>query len=231
VISRDKGFRDAAAHIGRGRLLPLENLDEFLDLVVSKQHQALAIAAQQWLKANGTVVARKLSEEFLNAGFYVEDVDGDTEDIDLEDLHGSAPLLVEVDDDEAVFSLTCEATFTAVLVFEDPATGVYDKEDDVMLFTETKRCRVRRTSEFEAELRIRFEQPDGEATDSVVLEAEIEDVILNRKRDFPISIEDELVEVFPNDDAEDPDWYIDFLNARDEEEPAAENPADPRPGF
>lgn len=231
VISGDKGFRAAATNIGRGRLIPLESLDEFLDLVVSRQHQELAIVAQQWLRANDTVVAQKVTDAFLNAGFYVEDADGDAEDIDVDNLLGSAPLLVEVDDDQAVFTLTGEITFTAVLVYDDPYSGIYDKDDDVMLFTETKRRRVRRTTELDAEIKIRFQRFLADDVSDWKVEGEIEDVTVNRGRDFSISIEDELVEVFPDEDANQPDdWYIEFLNSRDEDT-VPEAWADERPGF
>ena len=231
VVSRDQGFRDAARAIGRGRLFPLETLDEFLDLVVSEQDQARAIAVQQWLRRNESTVTEAVSAAFLNSGFYLEDADGSPEDIEIEEIHGSYPLLVELRDTEAVFSIAGEVVFSAVLVYDDPDSGIYDKEDDVMLYVETVRRRVRRTAEYEAEITVEFGPCDDEIeTLSPELHGEIADIILNHNRDFAVSIEDELLEVLPGDESDPPEWYIDWL-ASDADTHNPEEPVDQFPTF
>jgi hypothetical protein len=231
VVSRDSGFRDAAAKIGRGRLLPLEGLDEFLDLVVSKEHHALAVAAQQWLRANESTVARAVSEAFIASGFYLEDADGDPEDIEVEELHGSLPLLVEVRESEAIFTIAGDVSFTAALVFEDPDSGIYDKEDDLMLYTKTVRRRVRRTSEFKAEIRVVLASAHVEPEiPSPMLEGEITEIVLNRNEDFAISIDDELVEVLPGEESHPSDSYFDWLTSVQDER-AIDNSFDGDPDF
>jgi hypothetical protein len=219
VVSGDKGFRSAAAATGRGRLIPLENLDQLLNLVVSEQNQEFAISAQGWLRAHETVIMRQVKEAFLDSGFYVDDADGDAEDIEIDDLRATKPLLIEADGSEAVFSFVAEITFTAVLSYDEPGTEVYDREDDITIYAERRRVRVRRTAEVDVEVRVLFHTvtlptpSEGEAEE---VEGEVEEVRLNGGRDFPVSIDDELVQVFFLDDDRF-DWFSGEESALDDE--------------
>jgi len=187
--------------------------------VVSEQNQEFAIAAQGWLRAHETVIMRQVKEAFLDSGFYIDDADGDAEDIDIEELRATKPLLIEADGSEAVFSFVSEITFTAVLSYDVPGTEVYDREDDITIYAERRRVRVRRTAEVDVEVRVLFQTvtlttpSEGEAEE---VEGEVEEVRLNGGRDFPISIDDEVVEVFYLDDDRF-DWFSDEESALDNE--------------
>jgi hypothetical protein len=189
-------------------------LDQLLNLVVSEQNQEFAIIAQEWLGAHEAAIMRQVKETFLDSGFYVEDADGDAEDIEIEDLRSTRPLLIEADGSEAVFSFVCEITFTAVLSYNVPGTEVYDHEDDFTVYAERRRVRVRRTTEVDVEVRVLFHTvtlPTPDEGEAEEVEGEVEEVRLDRGRDFPISIEDEVIEVFYLDDDRF-DWVSDEEN-------------------
>ncbi|HEX8430550.1 MAG TPA: PIN domain-containing protein [Longimicrobium sp.] len=210
VVSADSGFREAALAMGRGRLIPLERLEEFLDLVVSAEDEPAAAVAQYWVDSHRQTISRAISEVFAtNTGFWVSDADGEVFDVEIEELELRTPLLVEADEAEAVFDIPFEVTFTAEIDYEVPGTGVYDSEDKVMLFADRARMRVRRTDDHTAEVRLQVIQRDsrvelrGAAQEFVMIGA----VSIDRSRDLPVSIDDERVHVFPVPDDEDR-WYV-----------------------
>jgi hypothetical protein len=210
VVSADSGFREAALDIGRGRLIPLERLEEFLDLVVSAEDEPAAAAAQHWVDAHRQTISRAISEAFAtDTGFWVSDADGEVFDVEIEELQLRTPLIVEVDESEVVFDIPFEITFTAVLDYEVPGSGVYDSEDKVMLFADRARVRVRRTDDHVAEVRLQVIHGDGRVTLRGAAQdfMKIGAVSIDQASDIPVSIEDERVEVFPQPDDDDR-WYF-----------------------
>jgi len=211
VVSADSGFREAALAMGRGRLIPLERLEEFLDLIVSAEGEPTAATAQYWVDSHRQAISRAISERFATGtGFWVSDADGEVFDIEIEALELQTPLLVEVDETEAVFDIPFEITFTAELDYEVPGTGVYDSEDKVMLFAERARVRVRRTDDHIAEVRLQVIQPAGrvELRGAAQGSVKIGAVSIDQSSDIPVSIEDERVDVLPQPGEDDDRWYF-----------------------
>lgn len=199
VVSADSGFRQAARQMGRGRLIPLERIEEFLDLVVSAESEPAAFAAQAWIDTHGAVVSQAVGEEFKNAGFYVEDADGDVLEVELEGIELGTPLLVEAGGSEAVFDVPFEATFTAEIEYDVPGTGFYDHEDKVMLFQDRARKIVRRTEDYTAEVQLDVGEEELEPApdDGAKFVIELHSVTIEGSRDLPVSTEDEFVEHLP----------------------------------
>lgn len=215
IVTHDKGF--AAAAVATGVLTPLTSLDEFLNHIVSEEHHTLAIRAQRWLSSNRTLLVDELDESFVSGGFYVEDADGDVEEVSVEEMVLSEPLLLEATSGGVIFSVRLQVTFQANISYDDPATGSYDSEEKRMVFMDRVRVRVRHEDEYRAEVTVEF--PDG--TDSPTSEASddalgISDVTIDDGRDIAVSTEDEVIEVFPDD--EDDEWFPDL---EDEEGPTS----------
>jgi hypothetical protein len=199
VVSNDQGLREAAA--STESLIPLASLDRFLDLVVTKEHGAAVVAIHKWLRENQDSVARRITEAFENLGFYLDDVDGDVEDVVTEDVHLGEPLIVEVDKEAAVAELPCDIVFECDISYWDPDTATYDSEDGSLFYHHRAELRVRASIESTAECRVTLVPPEGKQKQPMGegWKVEVARVEVNDGRDVPVSRESEIVETYPED--------------------------------
>jgi hypothetical protein len=218
VVTQDKGMAAAAAY--SSVLFPLARLDDFLNLIVAEEHQAVAILAHRWMAHNRNSLLQHVSEAFTTGGFYVEDADGDVEDVAINEMKVSEPLLVEIAEGAAVFSSRAHIVFEADITYDNPSTGTYDSEDKVMVFMDRAHVRIRREDEFPAEIRVEFLPLEDVSTAVDMLEdAAITSVSLKEGGDIRVSIDDEVIEVYPDTDSET-DWYASLVPEDDTEDGA-----------
>jgi len=212
VITDDAGMFESATRLEG--LHPMKRLDEFLSRIVSKEHHALALFANKWLADRKEDLVHRVSNAFLDGGFYLDDADGDVENIEIETLQLSTPLLVEVVANDVVFSTAALVVFQADISYDDPSTGIYDSEEKEMVFMERRQVRVRREDEYHIEFKLRTAQID-DATAEKPANAEIVAVEIEEGRDVVVSSEDDIVEVYSNPET-DYEWYADPLMGDEE---------------
>lgn len=150
VISRDNDILKYAEK--SPRLVPIEKLDKFLDVVV--RHDAkLASHVVSLLEENEDVIKQAIKNEFQQLGFWLEDQDGDVNEVVVEDIEILERSLLEVKDTCASVHLEVSITFTADVSYDDLSTASYDSEDKVLIVWD----KIDKTVEVEKRLDINLE--------------------------------------------------------------------------
>jgi hypothetical protein len=126
----------------------MPTIEQFLDLVAHTDRR-LAKRATELLEANLATIQNAVSEYFSGAcGFIVADEDGDVDEVTVQSVLVTKPLLLEVDDHGAKFRVAADVDFTAAVTYEDSENAIYEREDDVTVcppwspITETLERRV-----------------------------------------------------------------------------------------
>lgn len=231
VVSSDGGVRNGAS--STTELKPLRSLEEFLNLVVQEEHHDIAVRAFNWLSANRSNLERSFSGHFQGMGFYLEDYEGDVENIEVKEMRLSRPLLIEVTGDRLAFQVPAEVSYLADASYDDHNTGIYDSEEKELVFMDHRRVQLSLTTDVSIDFTLVLsvvddpdasEQEPADAPESPFGEPKITDVRIEGERDIPVSIEEaEILEVYDSgDDPDDFEWYEPEL-----EEPAAEEPEEP----
>jgi hypothetical protein len=157
VVSGDKPFVDACAECGE--LHAKAALAEVLDHVASDDKK-LADFIRSELVDRAHVIAKEAKSLFEDLGFHVEDQNGDVEvvvtDIDLD----GEPEILEVSGKEATVQMKFAPRFDEHLSYDDSNTGIWDSEDEEMMFMDHKEETVQRTDELLVDVRVTFEGTD-----------------------------------------------------------------------
>jgi PIN domain len=178
AISRDRAIRAACGQTKE--LSPLSKIEEFIDLVNRDQQKKASVRAFARYTDNLREVENAIRKAFVEAGFYLEDEDGDAEDITIETIDLGEPSLLEVDDESATFSVSVNVEYTAEVSYSDYGSGSYDNEDKIWMYLPTREETVEEQSDFEAEIYLQYE---GEEADEDV------SVDATMPRDFGITVQ------------------------------------------
>lgn len=157
VISRDDLFRQACDN--EHRLYPLNDVSDFLSEMAGHEEVASARISKLFLLRNTEIIG-VIKNRCSDLSFYLEaDVgDGDAELDSVEDVTFEGdPEIISLDESTATVEIPFKVTLTVEVSYEDPDTGVWDSEDHVMLFMQTKRANVLRTTPMTAEILLEFE--------------------------------------------------------------------------
>jgi len=85
------------------------------------------------LSENEAWIKELIEERFKDIGFWLEDQDGDVNDVDVDDIEIFEESLLEVGPDRALVSLSARIRFSADVTYDDLATASYDSEDKVLI--------------------------------------------------------------------------------------------------
>jgi PIN domain len=154
VITRDKGMQDACTE--DLRLYPLTDVTDFLDLVNSRKQEA-ADRIKGIFRARADSLVGDIGEKFRDLDFGVHDYEAEVEVDSVDDVSFGDPEIIALDDNQATIEVECDITFTADVSYEDPDTGVWDGEDQRMLFMETVRTSVQHTTYVAVEILFEYE--------------------------------------------------------------------------
>lgn len=131
VISNDGDFEkfcERAAH-----LYHFGSLAKFLERFTEKYIADLV--TETILNASGDMI-EFAGTEFASFDFVLEDVTGQVERVDVQTISIEEVHVIEASDGQGVAEVTVSIDYVAHVDYEDPDSGIWDSEDQEMLFTE-----------------------------------------------------------------------------------------------
>ncbi len=135
------------------RLIALNKLAEFIN-VIESHDEDLAHAVSALLNKNHDAIKEAITESFYNQSFWIEDQDGDVNEVRVKELEISEMLILEVTQDSAFVLVDVETTFSADVTYDDLETATYDSEDKILIPLRTIDKIVDRDVKYVAALRI-----------------------------------------------------------------------------
>lgn len=158
VVSADRDWREACQK--SRTLISLMKLEEFISLAITDAQAKLAAQAVTLYERELSKVEQAVREEFENSGFYLEDEDGDVNEVTDTRIELREPLLLEVGEGYAIFHLSVRAEFSADVSYEDYGSGSYDHEDKKWMYVPTQEETVEEEANFEAEVLLQYDPKD-----------------------------------------------------------------------
>ena len=130
VVSKDSDMKSFCEQ--SKCLIYLEKASDFTDIVIRSDEQQ-ADFARDLLTRNESRIKEGITKQFEWFGFFIEDQDGDVEDVNVTDIDIDGENLIEVRDGTAKAELRATISFTADLTYDDLDTASYDSEDKVVI--------------------------------------------------------------------------------------------------
>jgi len=134
-------------------LITLNKLAEFISLI-EFHDKVLAPSVMKLLDRKQDTIKEAISESFCEQGFWIDDQDGDVNEVRVNDIEVEEILLLEVDKNTAVIQVEVKTNFSADLTYDDLDTASYDSEDKVLIPWQTIDKTVDQDVEYTAILRI-----------------------------------------------------------------------------
>ncbi len=175
VVSADPDWQ---ALKGNKYLIPITTLPEFINSAVKDESDALTKKVLQLYRANLVKVEAAITEAFKESGFYTDDVDGDVNEVTVNQLTLNEPQILEVDGDSATLSVFVNLKYEADVTYEDDDEGIWDSEDHVWFYRPTKHVEVEESEHFEAELYMEFDSKNDY----------VFNVVCNIGKDFRVTV-------------------------------------------
>lgn len=166
-------------------LISLNKLAEFISLI-EFHDEVLAPSVMKLLDHKQDVIKDAISESFCEQGFWIDDQDGDVNEVRVNDIEVEEFLLLEVDKSSAVVQVEVKTNFSADLTYDDLDTASYDSEDKVLIPWQTIDMTVEQDVEYTAILRILH---DVDTPD--YLEIQVVEIDTERGWGFSVSSDDE----------------------------------------
>lgn len=144
VVSSDP---DLTRHCDQSDCLThLTRPGDYVDLY-SRESAAMRLvedSTQEHIKDLETAIAA----EFSNSGFYLDDQEGEVNDVEVSEVTIDDLSLLKVDDDIAKYEIAGQVSFKAEIEYDDLNTAIWDSEDKVSIPLHTIKSSVERTEEF-----------------------------------------------------------------------------------
>jgi hypothetical protein len=160
----------------------LENIKEFLDLVVTED-QIVAKIVHRLVSKNIDKFKETIESEFMNLGFWLEDQEGDILDISVDNVEIIDHSIIEIHDNRATISISSNITFSAEVEYDDMDTAIWDSEDKVAIPWNRINETVTKTINYDIEASISF-------TSVKKQKLIIEDLIIDNNADIGITVDD-----------------------------------------
>ena len=157
VVSGDKKFYEACSECTQ--LIPKKTLSEVLDHVASDE-AARASFVRRETKKRMSEIAAEAKHQFQDRYYWVENMDGDAE-VQVKAITPTQddPEIIEIQKDEASLVVTFDATYSAHLSYDDPATASYD-EGDLVYVQHREEDVFDRGQELTVEVKVTFDDVD-----------------------------------------------------------------------
>ena len=128
TVSGDNDIRDAvklSPNLEHARGIP-----EVTSLVLKHldRTKAVAEAAETVTEVLYDQLATQISIAFEQSSFYIEDEDGDVEELKVGDVHFLRFYLVRIEEQTVEFEFSAEVSFSANVTYNDPDQTAYDSE-------------------------------------------------------------------------------------------------------
>jgi hypothetical protein len=147
VVSQDNDLKTYCQY--SSALLWLEKASDFVNLVTFHDEK-LAPFVRDLLARNSTVLEEAIKQVFVDLGFFLDDQQGEVDEVTVTNVEITDEALIEVSEQHAVVELTATVAFEADVSYDDLATASYDSEDKVLIPWRT----IRKTVEQEEEITV-----------------------------------------------------------------------------
>ena len=178
VISSDTDVEKSCENINY--LIYLDSIAKFINIIESHD-EALASKVRELIKANIEKIKESIAESFCEEGFWIEDQDGDVNEVSVNELDIEDILLLDISKDSAVVQLSVITSFSADITYDDLDTATYDSEDKILIPWQTISKTVDQDVEYTAIVHVGYNLEDKE---SLV----IRKVIINTENGFGFSV-------------------------------------------
>ncbi len=172
LVTRDEGIKAACSD--QGPLHHFEDLPEYLDAVASEDED-LSDFIREMIQYHEKDVFEKAKDAFPYLGFYLTDVEGEVDEVELTDIDFDGDVeIISLKAKEAIIEMPATLTFRADISYDVPGTGTYDSEDDVIFFPDTEETAVTRTAHRSVAVKVTFANltPESFAVTSVSFEGQ-----------------------------------------------------------
>lgn len=115
-----------------GRLIYVSKLAEFID-IIELHDEVLSPHVLSLVEAHENAIKEAISEAFCQEGFFLEDQDGEVNEVTVVDIEIQNLLFLEVGHDFAVVEVEVETKFAADISYDDLDTASYDSEGKVLI--------------------------------------------------------------------------------------------------
>jgi len=144
VISADKGIQNALED--SNHLIYLKTINEFIDLY-NRFDSKLPDITNEIIDNNIDDISERISEEFIELSFYLDDEDGDISDVEVEEITIEDVYVINASNDLAEIELTVNVDYSASISFLDIDQSCYDNEEGKYLFKRYIKGKIKRSDE------------------------------------------------------------------------------------
>ena len=159
-------------------LIHLRKLSEFLELVTLDE-EVLSTHLERLLEDNSQEIEDAIAKEFELLGFWLEDQDGDVNEVKLQSMNINDKQIFLLDTEEASIELDLLIEFVADVTYNDLATASYDSEDKILIPWREISEEVQQETEVTANIELTFDLEDT---------FEINKVVINTGQSFGIPV-------------------------------------------
>lgn len=125
VASQDTGMKEYCDEVAE--LVYIQTVDQFLDIAI-REDQDAASKLRAVIDANQDSIEAFIEAEFPSLGFFVDDREGDVNDVSVSDIEIHAMSIVKLDGGVATVELDLTIKFVADVSYDDIEHGIYDSE-------------------------------------------------------------------------------------------------------
>ncbi|MCA9130851.1 MAG: hypothetical protein KDB22_27390 [Planctomycetales bacterium] len=125
VASQDTGMKEYCDEVAE--LVFIQTVDQFLDIAIREDQEA-ASKLRAVIDANQDSIEAFIEAEFPSLGFFVDDREGDVNDVSVSDIEIHAMSIVKLDGGIATVELDLTIKFVADVSYDDIEHGIYDSE-------------------------------------------------------------------------------------------------------
>ena len=162
VVSGDESFWEACSQ--SKQLVAKKHLSEVLDDVAAWDDPALASFVHTETKKRISEIAKAAKEQFQDRYYFVENMDGEAQ-VEVETINPTQdPEIIEIQKHGASLVVTFDATYSAHLSYDDPATASYD-EGDLVYIQHREEDVVDRDELLTVEVKVSFDDMDPQSFD------------------------------------------------------------------
>lgn len=171
IVSTDNDLKKVCET--NSKLIFVSKIAEFISLI-EFHDEVLAPSVKSLIERNLDMIKDVISEKFCEQGFWIDDQEGDVNEVRVNDIDIDEILLLEVDKNTAVVQLIVRTSFSADLTYDDLDTAIYDSEDKVLIPWQTIEKTVEQDVEYTAIIRILHDinDPNYIKIDDVEIETE-----------------------------------------------------------
>ena len=173
IVSNDNDLKSACKSIAS--LLHINKIEELIEIIIFEDENVPEIVFEL-LENVQNEIDQKIIELFSNLGFWLDDQDGDVENVKVKSINYLETYLANIDGDTATFNFSYSLTFSADITYKDFSYAFYDKEVDRYYMVEWIKKTITREKTFPAKVEITFNKVKPYSVELFDIKLGIEDV-------------------------------------------------------